>query len=292
MDIVGHAKIIKFLDRSIKSENIANAYLFSGPEHLGKFTIALDFAKKITGDTKQKINPDIIIISPEMEEKKGITKKKDIKIEQIRELQKELSLSSYFGKYKVAIIDDAERLTISAQNALLKTLEDTPEKTVVILVVHNIQKILPTVRSRCLQRKFGLAKKEEISALIGEEKNQEEMIFWSLGKAGLALEMKNNSEKLSFGKEIKNDFLKIAGGNLNDRFALAESWSKNNEESLEKLNLWLVILRENILTGGKFLNMNSEKSLKIIEKTEETVKNIKETNANVRLALENLFLTF
>jgi len=155
MSIIGHQKIIKYLDKSIKKNDISHAYIFSGPAHLGKFSLALEFAKKITGGMDdKKINPDIIIISPEIEEKDGKIKKKDIKIEKIRELERELSLSAYFGKHKVVIIDEADRLSRASQNALLKTLEEPPQKAVIILVVENINKIIATVKSRCVIKKF------------------------------------------------------------------------------------------------------------------------------------------
>ena len=79
MSIIGHQKIIKFLEKSIERKATSTAYLFFGSEHLGKFTVALDFAEKITGGKARQINPDIIIVRPRVEEKKGVTKKKDIK---------------------------------------------------------------------------------------------------------------------------------------------------------------------------------------------------------------------
>ena len=133
---------------------------------------AVEFAKKVTGELDKKINPDIIIISPETGEKDGKIKKKDIKIEKIRELQQALSLSAYFGKYKVAIIDEAEKLTNASQNALLKTLEEPPQKTVIILITENVDKIIPTVKSRCVIKKFGLAKKKEIVDSLVAETNK------------------------------------------------------------------------------------------------------------------------
>jgi len=172
MRIIGHQKIINYLDRSIEKDKISQAYLFCGPAHLGKFSLALEFAKKVTGELDKKINPDIIIISPETGEKDGKIKKKDIKIEKIRELQQALSLSAYFGKYKVAIIDEAEKLTNASQNALLKTLEEPPQKTVIILITENVDKIIPTVKSRCVIKKFGLAKKKEIVDSLVAETNK------------------------------------------------------------------------------------------------------------------------
>jgi DNA polymerase-3 subunit delta' len=290
MNIVGHQKITDFLTKSIERNSISQAYLFCGPEHLGKFMVALDFAKKITGSNKE-INPDIMIVSPEIEKKKGIIKTKDIKISQIREMQKSLSLSPYFGKYKVAIIDDAGRLTISAQNALLKTLEESEENVVIILVCHNLEKILPTIKSRCFIKKFGLVGDKELMEIINQGENQKEIIAWSLGRPGFAIKLAEKKE-LDEKKEIKKFLEKILESNLSEKFFFAEELSKNSESLSEQLDFWLFLLRKNILSEGKFLSINLEKTLGLIDRISETKEDLKETNANARLALENLFLNF
>ena len=98
MDIIGHKKIINLIEKSIREDKVSHAYLFSGPEKVGKYTIALQFANIITKNN-EKYNADIKVLSPEVEEKKGITKKKDINIESVRELGRWLSLSPQ-GKRK------------------------------------------------------------------------------------------------------------------------------------------------------------------------------------------------
>lgn len=301
--IIGHQKIINFLDKSIEKNRLAGAYLFCGPENVGKFTVALNFAKRLTGNDSKNINPhnqnfgvginpDIIIITPETEEKNGITKKKDIKIEKIRELQHSLSLSAYFGKYKVAIIDGAEYLTISAQNALLKILEEPAENCVLILIAHNPEKILPTIKSRCVIKKFGLVKQAEISAMIAEEENKEDIIFWSLGRPGKAIIFQKEKKQLSDCQKTVRSLKEILQKNLNDKFILAEELSKNPAGLIYRLEFWLIIFRKNILGENNFLNITSEKALDLIGQIEKTILCLKETNANSRLALENLFLNF
>lgn len=292
MNIIGHQKIVNFLERSIKKGSISNAYLFSGPEHLGKFRVALDFAQKIVGAARQKINPDIIIVSPEIEEKKGIIKKKDIRVEKIRELEHELGLSSYFGKYKVAIIDDADRLTVSSQNALLKTLEEPEPNCVLILVCHNQGKILPTIKSRCLVKKFSLVKEVEIAKIISGKENRKDIIFWSLGRPGLASKLRQEEKELDGRKEIKEEFEKMLDSGLGDKFALAENLAKNPDNLISRLNLWTVLLRRKILSGKTFPRMTSEKNLSLIEEIEKSADLVRETNSNPRVVLENLFLKF
>lgn len=291
MDIIGHQKIIKYLDKSIEKDALAQAYLFSGPEHLGKFSVALEFARKITGGENQKINPDIIIIAPEIEEKKGIKKEKDIKVEKIREIEKELGLSAYFGKYKVVIIDSANRLTISAQNALLKTLEEPQKKCIIMLISHNQEKILPTIKSRCLIKKFSLVNELEIKAIISDKKNQDKILFWSLNCPGLAMILQEEKGELEKRIESRKDLELILENNLSERFKFCENLSKDTDELVRELNFWSVMLRRNMLEK-KFLSLNSEKSLIIIEEIEKSLDLIRETNSNARIVLENLVLKF
>ena len=282
MKIIGHQKNINFLNKSFEKNNPAQAYLFSGPEHVGKFTVAMELARKLTDGKNRKINPDIMVVSPE----------KDIKIGQIRDLQHWLGLSSYFGKYKVAIIDDAEKLTLSAQNALLKLLEEPREKCVLILVCHDQKKILPTVKSRCAIRPFGLVEKSQISQIVSQEKNKEEIIFWSLGRPGAAVSLKEKEGELASKKEAEKELERMFRSSLNDRFVSAEILSKNSVDLINKLDLWTVILRENVLRRNNFKGVSSEKAMDLIDRIAESLSIVKETNSNARLVLENLFLNF
>ncbi|HRY82327.1 MAG TPA: AAA family ATPase [Candidatus Moranbacteria bacterium] len=290
MQIIGHNKIIKYLDKAIAKDMISQAYLFSGPAHLGKFTLALEFAKKITGGLDRKINPDIIIISPETEEKNGNVKKKDIKIEKIRELEHELSLTAYFGKHKVVIIDEAQHLTISSQNALLKTLEEPPQKAVIILIAENPNKIISTIKSRCVIKKFSLVKKSEIDAIISSKNNAEDIGFLSLSRPGLAINLSKDRGELEKRQKAREDLKKMFEMNLSEKFSFCEELSKNVPEMIEKLNFWLALLRKNILENCKIFNLDQKKSLALILNIEKSLKILNETNSNSKLVMENLAL--
>lgn len=280
MSIIGHNKIIDYLDRSIARDKISHAYIFSGPKHLGKFTVALDFAKKIVGNSEQKINPDIIIISPE-------TGEKNIKIDKIRELERELSFNPYFGKWKVVIIDDADKLNISAQNALLKTLEEPFQKTSIILIVKNTDKIISTVKSRCVIKKFNLIKESEIVPLILKKENKKEIKFWALNRPGLAIDLQNE-EELEKRKKAQNNLEKIINANLSEKFSFFENLSKDMPRAIEELGFWMVLLRKNILDSCNFFYLDKKKSFNLLLNIEKSLKIISQTNSNPKLVLENL----
>jgi len=307
MEIIGHNKIINFLDKSFEKGALSRSYLFLGVEHLGKFTVALDFAQRITGGADQKINPDIIIIRPEREpastrgndrsstrggEKKGLVKKKDIKVEQVRELQRELAMTPYFGRCKVALIDDADCLTKAAQNALLKTLEEPDDRSILILVCHNQERILPTIKSRCIVKNFNPVSEEEIASLLATGEVSVRAAHWSLGRPGLAVGFLQDPEKLAALEKSYVRLVEFLGSNLTDKFSLAEEFGKDVHRSREDLQTWTILLRQNMKSEINLPSVSAEKSLALIEKIAESLVLIRETNSSPRAVLENLFLAF
>jgi len=305
MKIIGHEKIIKLLEKCIKKDRVSQAYIFSGLESVGKFTVALNFAERLLGRDPStdstsssqaslgRVDSDLTILEPEIEIVKGITKKRDIKIEKIRELQHELGLSIGKGKYKIAIINDADRLNRSAQNALLKNLEEPHAGTVIILIVQNEKKMLPTIISRCQKIRFNPVSEAELGKNIpASEKNRNEILFWSLGRPGLMLELIKNKEELADRKESLQELKNLLGGNVSEKFSLAERLSKDSGLAIKKINLWLIVIRETLLGKKGLVDIPREKSLILSEKIDSSLELLKDTNSNARLVLENLFLNF
>jgi len=289
LDIVGNQKVIFFLKKEVEKKTFSQSYFFFGPRHLGKFLVALSFAQEIV-KKRGKNNADITIISPKKEEKKGVMKKKDIGVDEIRQLQHWASLYSSGRGYKVGIIDDAEKMTVSAQNALLKTLEEPPSNCVFILVCHNKEKILPTVVSRCVKRKFNLVSDTEIKKIAEIEENSDALFFGALGRPGMAIKIKKGEVIFEYDR-IKEELEKIIKNNLNENFIWAEQNFKRGEDLLIKINFWLALLRKNMLEKGILKGISSLQSCFIIEELENFLQNAKRNNFNVRLALENLFLS-
>lgn len=283
MEFIGHQKIKDFFAKSIASHKLAQAYLFSGPKSVGKFTLAFNLANELTGGSNEKFNPDISVVA--------FPEEGEVKVADIRELRRKLNLSSYSGKYKVAIIDGAEKMNPSAQNALLKTLEEPPEKVILILVAENPDELLPTIVSRCQNKKFSLVSSAEIEKIIPEElNNKKEIIFWSLGRPGLAVKLMNNPEELKQRKEILIELENLFSQNVTEKMVLAESISRAPDLA-EKMNWWLVALRNNLVLK-RDLAVPKEKILRLMNEICRGVKIIQKTNSNPRLMLENLFLEF
>mgnify|MGYP001139560508 CR=1 FL=1 len=288
MEIIGNKKAVKLLDRIVATGRVAGAYLFVGPESVGKFTLAMKFAAELTS-VGGKINPDLVVIEPEIEVSKGVAKKLSIKIEDIRELERKLGLVATMNSYRVAIINEAERMNRSAQNAILKTLEEPNEKVVIILVSSKEDKLLPTIISRCQKIRFGLVPEKTIKDGFPEIEENQDAFFWSLGRPGMAKKLMGDRTELEHRQESVSELQALLHKDVAKKFLLAEAWSKDSSEIEKKLGLWIVILRQAVL-GRSGIGISRAKAFRLIENVSESLSSLRETNTNAKLVLENLFL--
>jgi len=153
--VIGQDKALALLDRSLKENNVAHAYLFVGPRHIGKKTLALNLAQALNCDADKPPCGQCHSCRRILEQKHadvtciGLDSKTEIGIDDIRKLQRLANLPPYEGKRKVFIIDDAEYLSTEAANSLLKILEEPPPKVVWVLLTAEEPRLLPTIVSRC-----------------------------------------------------------------------------------------------------------------------------------------------
>lgn len=292
MDFIGNQKSVALLQRSIEHGQINHAYIFSGPEHVGKFTLAKMFALHAIGRTPLSSEVDdfskdtlfdLLVIAPEIVEKKNISKQRDIPIESVREAKKSLSLFPYHGKYKILIIEDAHKMNLAAQNALLKVLEEPNETSIIILVTHEVDRILPTLQSRCQMVNFGLVNDADMQKIFSGDN----IVALSAGRPGIANLISHDKNERAFRAEALSELKKITNGSLNDRFSLAEEFSKDIVKTLDKLNAWVWEIRKNALSCDEH---QRNKTYSNIEKIQKSMEMLKRTNANSRLILETLFM--
>ncbi len=282
------------LERSIKRGVINHAYIFSGPESVGKFTLAKMFALSLiaSADLNLEIKDfnkdallDLIVLEPEIVEKNNISKQRDIPIETVREAKQKLSLFPYHGKYKILIVRDAHRMNSAAQNGLLKILEEPNPTTILILVTHEIDRILPTIISRCQMVNFGLADEKEMMA----EPTFRQTTEFSIGRPGFAQNMYEKVDERELKLEARIQLSKILSGSLNERFSLADEFSKDIVDTLQKLNAWTWELRKKALAADCQEAERAQIFVKI-EKIQKSMQVLKRTNANSKLILETLFM--
>jgi DNA polymerase-3 subunit delta' len=318
-EIVGHEKQLETLRRSLLDGRLHHAYLFVGPDGIGKRTLALALAQTIhcaelesdfcgrcgvcravqTGN-----HADVRVVEP-------LSNKKDISIQQVRDLEKALSLRSFSGRQKLAIIDPATLMNWPAQNALLKTLEEPPQGCILILIASNAGGLLPTVRSRALALSFApLPRQQMVSFLIsskGKTKEQAEFLaaltMGSLGAVSKFEKEKMNEKRLDWMKTL----VSLRVGDYRAALNAAEALAGNREETLKFLE-WAGLWYRDLLNfriahaADKILNMDmlaqiEEHSARIEEddlfsllsKTGEASQLI-QRNVNRRMVLEDLLL--
>jgi len=255
-EIIGQEKAIGMLTGILERQRLANSYIFSGEPGIGKKLTALNFAKAInclksvaTSELRTpnferstrpdacdlceaclKIesgsHPDLLLISPE---------DRQIKIDEIRIIDEALSFRPFEGRKKIVIIDDADTMNIAAANAFLKTLEEPPEDSVIILISSRPDRLPATIRSRCSRVNFASLSLESCRQVLHgkvPDRDSEALARLSMGKPGLALSS-DLKEEISW-------FSGLLQGMLN---AEKDSWA-----SREEMDIWfeyvLTIMRD------------------------------------------------
>lgn len=139
-------RVIALLKKALEEERLGHAYLLTGSFHDGMETVAEELASILLSCSliEVKTHPDVHMVEPESKSRKILT-------EQMRDLEEALHLKPQQGHYKIAIIHDAERMVTSAANAFLKTLEEPPDQTLLLLTTSLPEALLETIRSRCIQ---------------------------------------------------------------------------------------------------------------------------------------------
>ena len=243
-EIIGHQRPLEILRSALDKGRLHHAYLFVGPEGVGKRTVALALAKAIHC-REMKLDfcdrcPDCARIHagnhPDVRLVQTLDDKKEISIKQVREIEKELNFRSFSGKRKIAIIDPATLLNTSSQNALLKTLEEPPQNSLIVLIAPNAGALLPTLRSRCLRVSFGpLARHEVARYLMSKEGiNEDETSLraaLSMGSLGAAIKFDKN-ELLEKRQSWATLLLSLSAGDYRGASAAAEAIASDKEDCL------------------------------------------------------------
>ena len=329
--IIGHSNIVSYLQNSLTSNSLAHAYLFVGPDHVGKTTVAKLLVNSLVCDNfaLQKnnlpcgqcrgcrqvatgIHPDVYWVRRELNEKTEKFKK-NIGIEQIRSLQSKLGLRSFLNSYKVAIVADAQTLSLEAANSLLKGLEEPAPRTVMILLSNSVARLPKTIVSRCQVIKFRpVADKKIVDHLVNlkiERKKSRTLAALAFGLPGVALSYVDDKSNYFELQDSIKTFLGLIDQDIATKFKMINEVLNNDpEETKEILLLWRKILRDALLIKANVSNLVSNISLAteikrlatklsineirlMITEIDQTKKYL-DSNVGVRLTLENLVLKF
>lgn len=278
-NIIGHEKTIDILKRTLRRGGLPNAYLFSGPDGVGKRLTALTVAKAANcchADSSgnqdscgqclscRKIDsrnhPDITYVEAEGEY---------IKIEQIRLIQERINYPPLEGRWKFYIIDEADRLYPNAANCLLKVLEEPPSKTTFILVTSKPYSLFPTILSRCQKVPFGTIPEglllQRIMGMGIKMPDARFSIILSEGRLGMAIAMEKEDLKAK-RDQVFIVLERLSTGDVKEFLSVSEELS-SNEEALDTFLNWILLCLRDILilkaSGNGDLILNCDRLDKI-----------------------------
>lgn len=273
-DIIGNDKLKKELIHSVEINKTSHSYLFIGTEGIGKKLIAEEFAKMLLAVKDTENSPDFSIIEPDGN---------SIKIEQIREFQKKVSEKPIISNKKVYIINDSDKMTVEAQNCLLKTLEEPPEFVTIILIGSNENSFLSTIKSRCMILHFEKISDEQIQKYLQEnhqtEINSKIMLEACQGSIGKALEIKDKQELYQNTEQVVNS---LERKDKIDILNMSDFIYKSKDDKLEILNYMNVLFINLAKINSKYADC-----IAIVEETKRRLQ----SNANYDMCIDNLLLS-
>jgi DNA polymerase III subunit delta' len=256
--IVGHEKILSLLERTVISGLPAHAYLFTGPDGIGKRLVAEQFARwlncpdlghdertacSVCRRIRQGNHPDVILEKPD---------KGRIRIDRIRTIQSFFVYAPVEGRFRVCVIDDAHTMNRPAQNALLKTLEEPPAGRILILVTSTPFLLLPTVRSRCRRIRFGALPTGVLATLLQGKGIPAErasvLAAMSAGSVSRATHM-NASDFFELREKMISALTDPGARSMPGLLDLSMELSKDKRSAVEALEMALTLLRDLMLTA-------------------------------------------
>lgn len=237
-NIKGQKFAKKYLSNSIKSNMISHAYMFEGPSGIGKNTMARELAKILLEMEHLSNSPDYIEIKPDGN---------SIKIAQIRKIQSDILVKPY-KSYKIYVFDEAQKMTVEAQNALLKTLEEPPKYAIIILITNNKEALLDTIKSRCEIIKFTPIPLRDISNYLittgVDEKRASLLANFSRGSMQKAIELSNSEDFYMMREEIQKYVQTFLSGNLIEIMDIQNSIEKYKDQIISVLDLMINYFRD------------------------------------------------
>ena len=282
--VEGQARAIEPLKRALASKAVHHAWLFQGPDGVGKELAAVGLAQALTCPeapfegcgacssclrVAKRNHPDVTWLMPEDElVNRGLAGRsdfthvpsRDIRIEQIRKLQERLAFRSLEARYKVALIVTAHAMNPPAQNALLKTLEEPPKDTVLVLVTSAPDKLLPTIRSRCAKAQFGPLPAPLVAKLLQARRKVDDataaqLAAMSGGSLSRALTL--DVDALAERKAIIEKFEALVRTDARGWLHLAEELGEDRataEAALDVLQAWLHDVAVAQVGAGELVN--------------------------------------
>lgn len=323
--IHGHEGAVAYLKEQTQPEKIRHAYLITGPKGVGRRTLAKAFVKALNCQNPPAENDfcdectacrqieaeawaDLSILRP-------AENSRELRIDQIRQMQQSLALAPYQSQWRVVIIPDFQNATIAASNALLKSLEEPPSRAILILTADARENLLETIASRC-----GILRLRPLSVqncaqvlqntLQLSDEEAQRLAHLSGGRVGTAMRYAQDESQLDQYEDALAQLLDILPQSKRARLQYAETLSKGKgnqrQNSSFLLSVWLTFWRDILITHSQaelpLVNLRHESALKtlasqlklsqiesILKAHEKGLEQI-DANVNPRLLIENILL--
>jgi len=257
VEIKGQQRAIQILKAGFKTGRVSHAYLFYGPQGVGKGKSAQVLARLLNcanptpeAEPCDKCSsclkalsgnhPDIFWIEPEG---------KTLKIGQMRAIQEKASYKCYEGKFKVIMMDDVQLLTVEAANSLLKVLEEPPEDTVFILLAQDTASIPVTILSRCQPVPFSPLSEQTIAEILKEQGLEASFpLSLARGSVGKTLQLLKKLDGEQLVRNISHQLEGLAAASYNSLFAWAENMEKDREMLEVSLEIMTAYYRDRLVS--------------------------------------------
>jgi DNA polymerase-3 subunit delta' len=322
-ELIGHDWAVKLLKHHIEDQRTRHAYLFIGPESVGKRTLASRFAQALSCERADPLGeicgecracrlvsegtfPDLEVLAPDP----------TIQVDDVRALQRRLALAPYEGPWRIALLENFHNASISASNAMLKTLEEPPDQVVLLLTALAQELLLPTVVSRCEVIPLRGVSLSTITRTLEDRAVESEraqmLATLSEGRPGRAIRWESDPDLLERRAEALDQLRDAIGMDIGGRFALAERIVGRGKIAIQRrrvrttLEAWLSIWRDLLYRGYQaevqFRNPDQLTSFESVAqpvapadrygvvKAISTTLAAVDSNANLRLAMEALML--
>ena len=267
-DLIGLDRQIDLLKRLVDFDNGIPCLIFAAPEHCGKHSLVSRFTQmlncvvpdspcghcEICRKIDAGIFPDLYFIGLPLDD--NDKKKTEISITQIRDVIRVVSLPPYQGQFRVVVLEDADKLSLSAANALLKTMEEPPDNNVFVLLTSRAEAIPETIRSRCLLLEFTRTRPENITRLLFEnhqltDDNASNISKFADGRPGLAVTCALNESIITERNAGFDILVNLLTANFQQRFEIAQSLSNrfgnNRTEVYLLLDNWALLVHDLIM---------------------------------------------
>ena len=320
-NIIGHETIIEYFRNAISMDKVSHAYILNGEDKSGKLMLAEAFAAALQCEEKGmepcgncrsckqaagRNQPDILYVSHE--------KPNTISVDDVRkQINDDIALKPYSSKFKIYIVDEAEKMNVQAQNALLKTMEEPPSYAVILLLTVNADSFLPTILSRCVRLDLKPVSDEKIRKYLIEQKQVSKdqadiCVAFAQGNVGKAIrlsdsenfnEMKNSA--ISLIKRLDEIDLhgmmeavkKITDYKLeiNDYFDFIMIWYRDVLLYKATADANRLIFRDEVYSIKKAASHSSYEDIETILTALDKAKDRLRANVNFELLIELLLLT-